>query len=187
MTAPRLIQAIVSVVAVVTIGTALAPLTSGVTPSPAPAAQTASYLPALPGQQLVYRTRSGDHFSLIYRTPVSVTWFDGTRRELIPVHDTRCDCEVLLGRSGGQVRAMGVLTDGQLHPWGEYIVVLPEVLQGPPQVVETPAGLFRDVLHWESAEGTVWVAPGVGIIKTESYELIRMIGVPQQAAGGDYP
>ncbi len=174
MPATRLIQAIVAGVAVITTGTGVAPFVD------LPAQRNtaiqlghADYMPLTAGRRLTYEGVEGSRFSLTFEHPMEVTWFDGTKRELIPVRDTRCGCRVLMRRVDGEVRAVGALADGRLQPWGEYIVVFPGALAGASaEPVETPAGLFRQAVRIDLGKGPVWFAPGVGIVKTNEFVLI---------------
>ena len=112
--------------------------------SPAPAQD---YMPLRPGRRMTYASESGKRFSLTFLEPVTLQWFDGTWRELYPVHDQRC---------------------------GEYIVILPRDLSGPTQAVDTPVGSFERAVSYQTAGGTAWFAPGVGMIKTNEYRLIMI-------------
>lgn len=180
MPASRLIQAIVTGVAVVSTGTGVVPYVS-LPPKTdvilATQAQTNEYMPLRSGRRLTYESVLGDRFSLTFGAPIAMTWFDGTRRELVPVHDTRCDCRVLMRQVNGEVRAVGSLTEGQTYQWGEYIVVAPAaVAGGKADPVETPAGVFRQAVRVDMGGGPVWFAPGVGIVKTSNYQLVKYEG-----------
>lgn len=38
--------------------------------------------------------------------------------------------------------------------------------------VTTAAGQFEHAVRVETAEGTTWCAPGIGIVRTQQYELV---------------
>lgn len=180
MPAPRLIQAIVAGVTVVTTGTGVAPFMGYPQRSDVllnTPADTSQYMPLRAGSRLTYETIAGYRFHLTYGPAVQITWFDGTRREVVPVVDSRCECRVLMHRADGEVRAVGAVIDGQTHQWGEYIVVAPASLAGGrADPVETPAGVFEQAVRVNMEEGPVWFAPGVGIVKTRQYLLVDQEG-----------
>lgn len=139
---------------------------------------SANYMPLRPGRVMTYASAEGDRFSLTFLEPITIQWFDGTQRVLHPVHDERCGCNLLLEDADGEVRAVGAIEDGRVDRWGEYIVILPRGLSGPRRLVETPAGKFEQAVRYETDGGTAWFAPGVGLVQTAGYQLIRVIEIP---------
>lgn len=130
------------------------------------------YMPLTAGRTLTYKTAEGVEFALSFGQSRTVRWFDGTAKEVVPVWDSRCSCHFLFTAVGGQVRAVGTLQSGELSRWGEYVVIYPGDGSGQTEAVTTPAGRFDQARKVETAEGAVWFAPGVGIVKTDQYVLI---------------
>lgn len=159
----------------------LVPLLPSAPARPAPATQVvrseaavAPYMPLTPGRSMTYRRPDGDQFTHTYGNPLRVTWFDGSVKRVVPVHDTRCGCHVLMTEAGGEVRAVGTLTgDSRPSAWGEYVIIFPANSDRPVEPVRTPAGLFLRAIRIENAEGTTWFAPGVGIIRIDEYGLVN--------------
>lgn len=98
-------------------------------PSSVPAAPASSQevavnpMPLQPGRTLTYQTDNGSRFALTFEQPVTVRWFDGTDRLLVPALDTQCACRVLFRQVDGEIRVVGTVRDGRMEQWGEYIVV----------------------------------------------------------------
>ncbi|MFZ5825404.1 MAG: hypothetical protein ACOY94_13975 [Bacillota bacterium] len=130
------------------------------------------YMPLHSGRSLTYRTVDGDRFTLSFNAPRTVRWFDGTAVQVIPVHDTRCRCHIFLLEVDGQVRAVGSQEGQEISRWGEYIVVFPGARAATSEPVTTAAGRFEHAVRVETAEGVTWFAPGVGIVRTDQYELL---------------
>ncbi|HLN64185.1 MAG TPA: hypothetical protein VK464_21915 [Symbiobacteriaceae bacterium] len=141
-------------------------------PSPAPTQRVKRYLPLTPGRTLTYENPAGHSFTQRFGLSFTVTWFDGTERQVTPMFDSRCQCRVLLEEVRGEIRAIGSLTDDHLEPWGEYIVLFTTDLSQPVGPVLTPAGEFTGVERMDSAHGTAYFAPGVGMVQVNDYRLV---------------
>lgn len=136
------------------------------------AAAPADYMPMIAGQTLTYKSVDGKRFTLTYGQTQTIEWFDGTSREVVPVRDSRCDCQILFRTVDGQVQAVGAIRAGSIAQWGEYVIVWPGPDQGEPEAVSTPAGHFDAARKVGTGAGAIWFAPGIGIVKTQQFELI---------------
>ena len=130
------------------------------------------YMPLTPGRTLTYQNPDGHTFTQRFGLSFMVTWFDGSERQVIPMSDSRCRCQVLLEEVHGEVRAIGTLTNGRLEAWGEYIVLFTTDLSQPVDPITTPAGRFTGVERMDSAHGTAYFAPGVGMVQVNDYRLV---------------
>ena len=97
-------------------------------PAGAPAPDVAAgahntYIPFQAGRTLTYQTSDGSRFSLTFQQPITVRWFDGSERRLVPATDTQCNCQVLFRDVDGEIRVVGTIQDGRIEQWGEYMVV----------------------------------------------------------------
>ncbi|MDB4893888.1 MAG: hypothetical protein JWN15_150 [Firmicutes bacterium] len=129
-----------------------------------------TYEPLRPGSRLTYRLADGGSFNREVMLPVTIPWFDGTLREVIPVFDSRYGGCFLYRRQGEEIQVIGTWRDGQLSRWGEYIVALgQEALAADP--VETPSQRFDAVRQVTAEGGRAWYAAGVGLVKTEEFAL----------------
>jgi hypothetical protein len=129
-----------------------------------------TYEPLRPGTRLTYRLADGGSFTREVMLPVTIPWFDGTLREVIPVFDSRYGGCFLYRRQGEEIQVIGTWRDGQLSRWGEYIVALgQEALAAGP--VETPSQRFDAVRQVTADGGRAWYAAGVGLVKTEAFAL----------------
>jgi hypothetical protein len=134
------------------------------------AAYGTTYEPLRPGTRLTYRMADGGSFTREVMLPVTIPWFDGTLREVIPVFDSRYGGCFLYRRQGEEIQVIGTWRDGQLSRWGEYIVVLgQEAVAADP--VETPSQRFDAVRQVTAEGGRAWYAAGVGLVKTEEFAL----------------
>jgi hypothetical protein len=131
-------------------------------------------MPLDAGRRLTYETSNGERFSLTFGEETTVPWFDGTQREVVPVTDTRCNCQVLYANANGEIRAVGAIEQGKLHTWGEYFVVWPADPGGETETVITPAGRFNGAARITTPAGNAWFAPGVGIIKADGFALTQI-------------
>lgn len=128
---------------------------------------TVEYMPLVPGRVMTYANAGGDSFTLTFEAPKRVVWFDDTVREVVPVHDTRCDCRFMFRREDGEVWVIGVIWPDRMERWGEPVVVFPAGFAGSPETITTPAGRF------DAAQvGQAWFAPGVGMVRIDDYSLV---------------
>jgi len=166
----------VAIAGLILAGTSLA--RPGTSPAPAPPAparmDVASYMPLTPGRALTYENPAGHRFTLTFGAPTDIRWFDATAKTVVPVHDTRCDCHLLLVNGGGQVRAIGTQgPDGRLSPWGEYTVIFPGAEGAVAEPLVTPGGTFLHAIAVQINQSHAWFARGIGMVKIDDYALVR--------------
>lgn len=129
--------------------------------------------PLRPGTRFTYREQDGSEFTREVMLPVRIQWFDELEREIIPVHDSRFDLYWFYRNVSGEIQAIGTWDGGQVERWGEYIVLLsPTAAKAGP--VQTAAGSFPDVRLMQDHYGNAWYARDVGLVKTDSYELVQV-------------
>lgn len=133
----------------------------------------AEYEPLRPGTRFTYRDQDGTEFSREVMLPIQIQWFDETARQIVPIYDSRFDLYWFYRNDGGEIQAIGAWNGGQMERWGEYILLLSRAAPKAEPVV-TPAGQFADVRIMRDHYGSAWYAKGVGLVKTDTYELISI-------------
>lgn len=139
------------------------------------------YEPLQPGTKLTYETRSGTTFTREVMLPVLVPWWDGKSRRVVPVYDERVDGYFLYEITSDEVRVVGSCRQGRLERWGEHLTVLP-LTPRRPNLVQTKAGDFPRAIMVNAGSSIAWYAEGVGLVKTDDYELVRHeSGIPRSS------
>lgn len=133
-----------------------------------------SYFPMPAGRVLTYETNEGQRFTFSFGDPQLLIWWDDTVHKVVPVADSRCGCRFLFENWEGGVRVIGSIQNGRTERWGEFTEVLPANPEGPRETIVTPAGRFEEAVSHHTAGQTMWFAPGVGLIKTDQYQLVRV-------------
>lgn len=139
-----------------------------------PPAYGNAYEPLRPGTRLTYVTTEGERFAREVARPASVTWFDGTLRQVIPVWDDRFQGYFLYQQEAGEVRVIGGWRGQHLETWGEYVPIIGPAAAGESVTqISTPAGEFAHVRQVDQAGAPAWYAEGIGLVKTDTFTLLR--------------
>lgn len=128
--------------------------------------------PLRPGTRLVYQTNDGDEFVREVYNPVDLIWFDGNLLHLTPVWDDRYGGFFLFQTVQSEIRVVGSYHEGRLERWGEYILVITPLATAVAEPIITPAGQFDQAKLMVDTYGQAWYASGIGLIRTETFELV---------------
>lgn len=152
------------------------------TPAPAPGFGI-PFEPLQPGLRLTYERVDGGPFYREVMRPVRITWFDGSLVTVVPVYDQRLDGFFLFRNQAGSIQVVGSWHQGRLERWGEYTEVINAGQTDPVEPLTTKAGTFPRTLRLGDERGPLWFAEGLGLVKSDQFELVQYQYGPIQDAG----